>query len=639
MLHPRILFIVFLIMPFLLSAQKKSEGREMKFHQKALQYYQASAFDEALVELDKALKINPENIESWLLKGDIQSIRRDDVAAMASYSKAISIDENFFPPAFYILANLQFGSRLYGESIANYEKFLTFPNVKDAEYERAVKNIKLAGFRLKAIQNPVPFEPVNLGKEVNSGGYDFINYLSADGEQLYFTRRTPKGPRKDEEFYFAVRIGDTLWGNIQNLGPPVNTPGDEGALCLSPDGQFLFFAACNRPDGYGSCDLYASKRKGEGWSEPQNLGPVVNSTYWESQPTFSSDGRTLFFVSNRPGGLGSSDIWFTRLEADGWTSPQNAGPVINTPEAERGPFLHPDGQTLYFSSKGHPGMGEGDIFMSRMNADGEWSPPVNLGYPINTEADEVNLVVDLQGKFAYISSSIEGSYRLTDIYSFRLPDLVKPLVVTYLKGTVSDSISGAKLKADFILTDLKSGKEVVKSTSNAATGTFLVSIPAHRNYALTIEKTGYLFYSANFFIDNEAGVDKPYLQNFLLKPIRKDEITVLRNVFFETDSSRLLPESEAELDKLVKFLDLNKNISIEISGHTDNTGSVTYNDDLSVKRAAAVYRYLSDKGISRKRMMFKGYGASIPVADNHTAEGKAANRRTEFKILEISGVK
>ena len=611
----------------------------MKHHRKALQYYQASAFDEALVELDKALRINSESIESWLLKGDILSIRREDASAMESYTKAISIDETFFPPALYILANLQFRAKLYNESIANYEKYLTYPNVKDAEYDRAKKNTHLAEFRLNAIKNPVPFEPVNLGNEVNSEGYDFINYLSADGEQLYFTRRTPKGPRKDEEFYFAVRVSDTEWGNIRNLGYPVNTPGDEGALCLSPDGQFLFFAACNRPDGYGSCDLYASKRKGQEWSEPQNLGPVVNSSHWESQPTFSPDGRTLFFVSNRPGGLGGSDIWFTRMEANGWSAPQNAGPVINTPEAERGPFMHPDGQTLYFSSKGHPGMGEGDIFMSRMDADGEWSQPINLGYPINTEADEVNMVVDLQGRYAYISSSIEGSYGLTDIYSFRLPEHVKPLAVTYLKGIVSDSITGIKLNADFILTDLKSGKEVVRSSSNAATGEFLVSIPAHRNYALTIEKAGYLFYSANFFIDDEAGMDKPYLRNFLLKPIRKDEITVLRNVFFETDSSRLLPESEAELDKLFKFLDLNKNIRIEISGHTDNTGAVAYNNELSLARAAAVYRYLADKGISRKRMMFKGYGATVPVADNQASEGKAANRRTEFKILDTNGVK
>ncbi len=635
MLNLRPLFISFLMMPLILSAQKQSEGREMKHHRKALQYYQASAFDEALPELEKALKINPDNIESWLLKGDIYSIRKEDALAITSYTKAISIDEGFFPPALYILANLQFGNKLYNESLANYEKYLTYPGIKPAESERAKKNISLARFRMEAMQNPVPFKPVNLGSEVNSEGYDFINYLSADGERLYFTRRTPKGPQKDEEFYIAHRRMDSLWGNVKSLGSPVNTPGDEGALCLSPDGQLLFFAACGRPDGYGSCDLYVSKRLGEAWGEPKNLGPVVNSPQWDSQPTFSPDGRTLFFVSSRPGGFGSSDIWFTQLDGNNWTTPQNAGAVINTSESERGPFIHPDGQTLYFSSKGHPGMGEGDIFMSRLNSEGQWSKPENLGFPINTEADEVNLVVDLQGRFAYISSSTEGAKELTDIYSFHLPENVKPLAVNYLKGTVSDSISLKKLGADFIFTDLTTGIEVIKSTSNASNGEFLVTIPAHRSYALTIEKNGYLFYSAHFLIDQEAGIVTPQLRNFLLKPITKDEVTILRNVFFETDSSSLLPESKVELDKLYNFLVKNPLVCIEISGHTDNSGAVLYNQELSKKRAESVFNYLKEKGINQGRLAYEGYGDSRPVATNLTTEGKAANRRTEFRIVGI----
>ncbi|MDY0102571.1 MAG: OmpA family protein [Lentimicrobium sp.] len=633
MIKPRLLFLMFLLMPFMLLAQKQSEGRETKHHLKALQYYKASAFDEALLELEKAIKINPEHIESWLLQGDIYSIRREDSLAINSYSEAISINEGFFPPALYILANLQFNEMCYAESIANYEKYLTYPNVKSAESERAKKNISLALFRIEAMQNPVPFEPVNLGKDVNTAGYEFINYLSADGENLFFTRRTPKGPQKDEEFYFATRYMDTLWGNVKSLGAPVNTPGDEGALCLSPDGQLLFFAACNRPDSYGSCDLYVSTRMGDVWGDPQNLGPMVNSAQWDSQPTFSPDGRTLFFVSNRPGGYGSSDIWFTQKDGKIWTNPQNAGAVINTSEAERGPFIHPDGQTLYFSSKGHPGMGEGDIFMSRLNSEGEWSKPENIGFPVNTKADEVNLVVDLQGRFAYISSSMDGSNGLTDIYSFCLPEHVKPLLVTYLKGMVYDSISEKKLGADFILTDLVSGKEVIKSSSNTTTGEFLVTIPAHRNYALTIEKNGYLFYSAHLFIDQEAGIENPYLRDFLLKPIIKDEVTILRNVFFETDSSRLLPESKAELDKLYNFMVKNHEVSIEISGHTDNTGAIAYNMELSKKRAESVYKYLIDKGINPVKLTFKGYGDSNPVATNMTTEGKAANRRTEFRIV------
>jgi len=630
------LSFIFIFVPTLILAQTRGEGREVKHHKKALQYYNASAFDEALAELEKAHRINPKYVESWLLSGDIHSFKGNSFAAMQSYQKAIDLDETFFPPALYILANLQFKSHLYRECLSNYNKYLRYPDLKPAEKERADKNSKLAAFRINAMENPVLFDPVNLGPDVNGEGYEFVNYVSADGEQLFFTRRTPKGHRKDEDFYIAKKVSDSTWGESIELGYPVNTPGDEGAMCLSPDGQFLFFAACNRPDSYGSCDLYASRRQGDRWSEPYNLGPVVNSSYWESQPTFSTDGKTLYFVSNRPGGWGGSDIWITKLNIDGsWTQPLNAGPVINTSEAERGPFIHLDGQSFYFSSKGHLGMGEGDIFLSRLNASGEWSEPINLGYPVNTHADEVTMVVDNEGKFAYISSDLETGFGLTDIYRFRLPEQAKPQAVTYMKGIVMDSITGKKLSSDFVLTDLLTGNEVVRSQSDAITGDFLVCIPTNRSYALTVEKSGYLFYSVHFAIQGDGGIEKPHQRNILLKPVMKDEITILRNVFFETDSSALLPVSMVELDKLAGFLIRNPLINIEISGHTDNTGSEIYNFELSRKRAASVYTYLTQKDIKKERLTYKGFGASRPVSGNETPEGKAANRRTEFRIVSM----
>lgn len=632
----RLLLFLFLIFPGLVSAQTRGEGREVKHHKKALQYYHASAFDEALEELEKAKRINPKYIESWLLSGDIHSFRGNTREAIESYQKAIDLDESFFPPALYILANLQFNSHLYRECLLNYKKYLGYPNVRPVEYERAEKNIKLSEFRIHAMENPVPFDPVNPGPGVNGEGYEFVNYVSADGEKLFFTRRTPKGQRKDEDFFIAKKLSDSTWGEVIELGYPVNTPGDEGAMCLSPDGQMLFFAACNRPDSYGSCDLYASRRQGDRWSEPWNLGPVVNSNFWESQPSFSPDGRTLYFVSNRPGGRGGSDIWITRLKKDNtWNQPVNAGPVINTSEAERGPFMHPDGQSFYFSSKGHPGMGEGDIFMSRLNADEEWSEPLNLGFPVNTYADEVTLIVDNEGRFAYISSDMETGFGLTDIYRFRLPETAKPQAVTYMKGIVMDSITGKRLASDFVLTDLLTGIEVVRSQSDAISGDFLVCIPTNRDYALSVEKSGYLFYSVHFAIQGEGGIEKPHLRNILLKPVKKDEITILRNVFFETDSSSLLPASRVELDKLTDFLLRNPLITIEISGHTDNTGTELYNLELSRKRAASVYNYLIQKGIPKTRLTYRGFGASQPVSGNETPEGKAANRRTEFRIVSL----
>lgn len=621
-----------LLMPWMLSAQSISASREARFHSKALEYYHASAYDEALKELERAFKANPDFIESWLLAGDIYSIRGNRTEAIRCYKRAIEIDEMFFPPALYILANHQFAMEMYSESVANYHKFLSKADVRPSEKEKAEKNIELANFRITSMLNPVPFEPENLGNDVNTEGYEFVNYISADGAQLYLTRRKPKGQRRDEDFYVALS-NNGYWMHVTELGPPVNTPLDEGAMCLSPDGQYLFYAACNRPDGYGSCDLYVSVKKGDGWSEPQNLGPSVNSSYWESQPSFSSDGKTLYFVSNRPGGWGSSDIWITRLSDDGkWSLPENAGSVINTPDAERGPFIHPDGTTLYFSSKGHTGMGEGDIFLSKRAISGEWSSPENLGYPVNTNADEVTLVVDLKGEYAYISSAMDGGFGLTDIYMFRLPASAAPLAVTYLKGIVTDSITGQYLGAAFVLAEAQTNDEIVKSRSDASSGSFLVCIPAGKQYLLSVTKPGYLFYSESFQLTGEADILKPHTRNIKLRPVKIDEITVLENIYFETDSARLLPESKAGLELLFDFLRRNPSVSIEIGGHTDNTGSVSHNATLSQNRAKAVFMYLIDRGISADRLTYRGYGAEQPVASNETAEGKAINRRTEFRI-------
>lgn len=629
-------FLSLLLIPVMLFAQSKPNSKEAKFHRKALAYYNASAIDEALDEVKKALKANPEYIESWLLAGDIYSLKADKLQAIQAYSKAVSIDHNFFPPAVYILANLQFEESLYADCIRNYEWYLQYPNARQAEKNKSLKNLATARFRLEAIRNPANVRPVNLGEAVNTAGYEFVNYISPDAEHLYFTRRFTSGQVRDENFFVSDRINDTTWQLSHELGPPVNTPGDEGALCISPDGQYLFYSACNRPDGYGSCDLFAARREGSRWGEPQNLGPVVNTSYWETQPSFASDGMSLYFVSNRPGGQGSSDIWLSRLGSDGnWSEPVNLGSTINTPESERGPFIHPDGQTLYFSSKGHTGMGEGDIFFSKKGQDGNWTEPVNIGFPLNTEADEVTFIVDNAGKYAYYSSAITDGFGLQDIYRVNLPQNVKPLPVSYMKGIVSDSLSGKYLSASFVLTDLETGSLVAQSQSDQLTGAFLICIPSGKEYALAVEKPGYLFYSAHFALDDTSGIKEPYLKNVLMKPIREGESIVLRNIFFETDSSRLLPESETELANLLSLLNRNASLKIEISGHTDNSGSESYNQLLSGKRARAVYDYLIEKGIAKQRLSYKGFGADKPVADNSTTEGKALNRRTEFKVMGV----
>lgn len=634
----RKLLLLLLLIIFLYPCGYGQENRESKaarFHNKALQYYHASAYDKALEEAYKAIKADDEYIQSWLLAGDIQSLRGMKEQAIQSYRRAIAIDSAFFVPAYYILANLLFEQHQYAESIFYYKKYSLYPEIREAERVRLNRNLKSAEFRIQAMANPVPFKPVNLGPEVNTAGYEFVNYISPDRQRLYFTRRLVTGERRDEQFFYSVNIKDSAWTESVDIGPPINTEGDEGAMTLSPDGQYLFFSGCNNINGFGSCDLYVSRLNGNQWGEPVNLGPVVNTKGWESQPSFSSDGRTLYFVSNRPGGFGESDIWITRLRENGeWTTPVNAGDVINTKEAERGPFIHPDAVTLYFSSKGHTGMGQGDLFYSTLK-EGVWTQPVNLGYPVNTDDDEITMIVDNEGRYAYYSSTREDGLGLQDIYRFALPARAKPGKVSYMKGIVYDSITRQPLEAIVKLLDPSTGDTIISSLSNPGDGSFLLVIPGGRDYALNVERQGYLFYSAHFVMKEESNYIDPFRKDIPLKPIKEGESMVLRNIFFATDSFNLLPESTAELDQLVRLLATNKGMAIEISGHTDNEGTIEYNQVLSEKRARSVYNYLMKSGIDPRRLRYRGYGASVPVATNDTPEGRALNRRTELSITSI----
>ena len=436
-----------------------------------------------------------------------------------------------------------------------------------------------------------------------------------------------------DRFYIAHH-SDSAWRKALNLGPPINTHGNEGALTLSPDGKYLFFAACNRDDGLGSCDIYWARRQGKSWSEPENLGPVVNSPQWDSQPTFSSDGKTLYFASKRRGGKGSSDIWKTELQSDEqWSIPVNLGDSINTRAEEMAPFIHPDDQTLYFSSRGHPGLGGFDLYFTRKDIKGQWHRPVNMGYPINTHADELTLVVNAKGDLAYISSDIPGGKGRQDIYQFPLYKEARPLLTTYFKGIVYDVETNEKLEARFELIDLATSKICAQAWSDRVTGGFLLVLPTEKNYALNVSKDGYLFYSDNFFLTGTNSKGKPFIKNIPLKPIKIGESVILKNIFFDTDLYVLKDESLAELQKLLELLRKNPKLKIVINGHTDNVGSAEHNLELSKNRAKAVYEFLIQHEISKIRLSYAGFGFTQPIDVNTTEQGRANNRRTEFKVV------
>jgi outer membrane protein OmpA-like peptidoglycan-associated protein/Tol biopolymer transport system component len=619
-----------------------SSKKAVRLFLDAADLYSARDYDKALTALNKAVADDPGFTEAYLLKGDIYADKQLVPDAIEAYRQAIQSNPDFSPNLYYILANHELSIGLYKQAKSDYLKFLDYKDIPQPKKEKAIANLYNCDFGINAINNPVPFDPLNLGKNINTVYDEYINAVTSDDQRIYFTRKLPKNEQTlnqandfEEDFYYSVKK-DSLWDTARNLGPPINTAGNEGAICISPDGQFLFFAACNRDDGYGSCDLYWSRKTGNQWSEPLNLGAVVNSQAWDSQPTFSSDGKTLYFASKRPGGKGSSDLWKTELLPGGeWMPPVNLGDSINTKDAEMAPFIHPDDLTLYFTSKGHPGMGGLDLFYSRKDKQGLWKNPVNLGYPINTYADEITIIVNATGDLAYISSDKLGGLGRQDVYSFKLYKEAQPLKVTYFKGIVFNKETKERLEAKFELIDLTSGKVVIESHSDPVNGEFLVALPTNKDYALNVSKTGYLFYSDHFALKGENSKSKPFIKNIPLQEIKIGETVVLKNIFFDTDKYELKPESRSELEKLISLLQTNGKISIEISGHTDNAGTPGYNLTLSKNRAKAVYDYLVEHGVSAGRLSYEGYGLSKPIDTNETEQGRANNRRTEFMVLGI----
>ncbi len=644
-----VLMIFFLSLGFIHSdsyAQKYStkSQRAIKYFKQALDAYKQNDSKDAFKWINKALKEDSRFVEPHLLKAELFIDQKKFDKVIAEYQKAIDIAPDYKPRIYYTKANVEFIIGKYKDAKQSYLKFLTFDDIK--EKERLVTNSKIekCNIAIGFMDNPVPFEPKNLGENINTSMNEYWPTLTIDEQTLIFTRLIPKQMQlspfessKQEDFYVSNYINNQ-WSEAKNLGAPMNTPQNEGAQSISADGRTMVFTACNRMDGYGKCDIYYSRKTGEKWTQPKNIGPPINTAHWESQPSLSADGKTLYFISNRPGGKGNNDIWVSTLnDLTGWQTPVNISDSINTPGDETSPFIHPDGETLYFTSDGHPGMGETDIFMSRKQSDGKWLRPKNLGYPINSHHAETALIVNGRGELAFFATNRLNGYGGLDIYAFELYKDVRPQPVTYIKGKVFDAVTKKPLRAKFELIQLETSSTIIESFSDHVSGQFLVTLPSTDNFALNVSKTGYMFYSDHFALhqlEKDSAVLNTYLIDIPLQPIQIGRRVVLRNIFFDTDKYILKPESNAELNKLVSFLKSNPTISIEISGHTDTQGGKEHNEELSLNRAKAVYNYLIENGIESERLSYAGYGYTQPIATNETAKGRALNRRTEFKIMK-----
>ncbi|MCE5347982.1 MAG: OmpA family protein [Bacteroidales bacterium] len=623
-------------------------GYAQSFHtasNKALKAYNegVTAFDfvnfaKAENELKQAINIDKKFLEAYMMLGELMAKQNRYQEAAENFRKAVQIDSLFFKPVFLSLANAEMMSGDYSNALNHFNVYLSQTGMLEKNRIVALRNVKNCKFALNAIKNPVPFNPVSIGSSINSVDDEYWPSITADGQKMMFTRQINQTGSQlrhglsQEDFYMS-NFSDSSWQKAFNVGPPLNTPQNEGAASISSSGNYMFFTACDRVGGKGSCDIYFSSYSDGKWSEPFNLGPPVNTSFWESQPSISADGRFLFFSSSRPGGFGGKDIWFSVLnDRNIFSPPVNMGKTINTNGDEMSPFIHFDGKTLYFASDGRVGMGGFDIYMTRMNKDSTWTEPKNLGYPINTYNDEMGLIIEAGGNKTYFSS-IRDKQNGKDIFYFNLYESARPSPVSYLKGKVCDKETGMLLKADYELINLSSGIVANKGTTDGS-GIFLVCLPSGYNYGINVTKPGYLFYSENFMFEGEHPVMKPFIKRINLNPIKAGEKIQLTNVFYEFDSWQLKKESISELDNLADLISENEDLVIEIGGYTDSTGTAEYNMTLSEKRAQSVVDYLITKGISPDRLKFKGYGNAFPLGDNITVEGRKLNRRTEAKVLE-----
>ena len=616
-----------------------SSNKALKIYKEGVSAYDYLDYYKAENDFKAALSIDKNFYEAHMMLGDLLAKESKYKEASENYEAAIKIDSLFFKPVFFNLANAEMMSGNYSNALIHLNVYQAQEGMSVKNKIAAAKSIKSCEFAVNAMKNPVPFNPVSVGSGINTNDDEYWPSITADGQTLMFTRQPNISNNPDfkgvvqEDFYISYFVND-VWQKAFNAGAPLNTIQNEGAQTLSSDGSYMYFTACNRPDGLGNCDLYFSAFNNGKWSEPYNLGAPVNTNHWESTPSISADGKTLFFSSSRPGGYGGKDIWLTRLnDKNKWTEPVNLGSVINTEGDEMSPFIHFDGKTLYFASDGRVGMGGFDLFVSRMKDDSTWTEPQNLGYPINTFNDEMGLIIESGGQKAYYSS-VRDKSRGKDIFSFNLYEAVRPNPVSYIKGKVYDKMTGRLLKAEYELINLSTGKIIIKNVTDD-TGNFLVCLPSGYNYGINVSKPGYLFYSENFMLEGIHTASKPYIKKIVLNPAIVGEKMQLSNVFYEIDSWQLKKESITELDNLVSLLSENSNLVMEIGGYTDSTGSEQYNMALSEKRALSVVNYLIKRGISSDRLKFKGYGNTSPLGDNVTSEGRKLNRRTEAKIVEL----
>lgn len=533
----------------------------------------------------------------------------------------------------------------FDKALEAYAKYLTVAGSRNKEFIAETKRkMEMCKTGKILVASPIRLKIQNLGNTVNSSFADYSPVLSADQNTMYFTSRRPEtiGGQKDDEgnnmedIYMATKT-ETGWSKAVNIGGAINTEWHEATVGISPDGQTILIYKDDNGDG----NIYSTSLDGDQWSKPLKLNDNINSKFWEPSAFISADGSKLYFTSDMPGGYGGRDLYMSHREGEGdWEKAVNMGPNINTIYDEDAPFIHPDGVTLSFSSNGHNTLGGFDIFTSLISLEGNWSEPVNVGYPINTTDDDIFYVVSPDNRTAYFSSFREGGSGEKDNYAATFLDR-KETPLTLMKGTVNDESGKPANKVLITVTDNETGQIAGRYHTNSKTGQFLFILTPGKNYNITYQSENHLFYSENMEIPKKSNYYE-IKRAVSLNPIVVGSSITLNNIFFDFDKATLRPLSNVELNNLVLLLKSNPNLQVEISGHTDSKGDMAYNQKLSEERAQAVVNNLINAGLSGDNMKAKGYGKTKPVSNNKKANGKdnpsgrQQNRRVEFTISKIN---
>ncbi len=646
------LFFIILFSPTIVNAQKSNCGnsdnpRTQAIYESAVEKLKQKKYKECALLLKDVIKLEQGMAKAYYMMGLVNISQQDTNLDAAKYyfNKTIDICPDFEDVyLYYYLGDLNIGEENFDLAVKYLNKFLKKPEliVSDDDFNQANALLKYAQYYQGLYKNPVPFNPKSV-ESICSVDDEYLPFITMDKEMAFYTRRYKvieknqawaAEPKFEERFMFSKKISKHEYDKGEEMPYPFNDKKNEGGATLTMDNKYLYYTICEYDNnGYFNCDIFMSQYDIDGWTGLIRLDSNVSSpSSWDSQPSISADGNTLFFASDRLGGFGKSDIWVCyKNKAGEWSKPQNLGPVINTEGNERSPFIHSDNKTLYFSSDGLWGIGGLDIFFTKFEKN-SWTTPKNIGYPINTTADEFGFFAIIAGRTGYFASNKIKGLGGWDLFSFDLYKAARPEKVALIKGSVKDEKDNMPVSAKVELKNVKTN-QITPVNVDSLSGNYATTIDFNNDYILTVKKNDYAWES-KYISSADSTQEQSFKVDLAIKPIEIGQTYTLNDVYFAYDSKELTENSIKVIDAFNEFLKENSKICVEIQGHTDDVGSLDYNLNLSLNRAKTVYEYLISKGINTSRLTYKGFGATKPIESNQTEEGKAKNRRTVFVITK-----